>query len=140
MPSTAGPRACALILTALCTSPVIRADDIPNTAASPLAQPRSMRQVGLPAAATRASIPTDDPQTPEKVALGQQLFFDPHLSADGTIACSTCHDPARAFTDGKAVSAGIGGRAGQRNSPTVLNARYNATQFWDVRAAAVQKD
>jgi cytochrome c peroxidase len=98
-----------------------------------------MRQVGLPAAATRASIPTDDPQTPEKVALGQQLFFDAHLSADGTIACSTCHDPARAFTDGKAVSAGIGGRAGQRNSPTVLNARYNATQFWDGRAATLEQ-
>jgi cytochrome c peroxidase len=98
-----------------------------------------MRQVGLPAAATRASIPTDNPQTPEKVALGQQLFFDAHLSADGTIACSTCHDPARAFTDGKAVSAGIGGRAGQRNSPTVLNARYNATQFWDGRAATLEQ-
>jgi cytochrome c peroxidase len=139
MPSTAGPKAYALILTALCSSSVIRAGDLPNTAASPLAQPRSMRQVGLPAAATRASIPTDDPQTPEKVALGQQLFFDAHLSADGTIACSTCHDPARAFTDGKAVSAGIGGRAGQRNSPTVLNARYNATQFWDGRAATLEQ-
>jgi cytochrome c peroxidase len=128
-----------LILTALCSSSVIRAGDLSNTAASPLAQPRSLRQVGLPAAATRASIPTDDPQTPEKVALGQQLFFDAHLSADGTIACSTCHDPARAFTDGKAVSAGIGGRAGQRNSPTVLNARYNATQFWDGRAATLEQ-
>ncbi|MDB6160129.1 MAG: cytochrome peroxidase [Gammaproteobacteria bacterium] len=139
MPSTAGPKAYALILTALCSSSVIRAGDLPNTAASPLAQPRSMRQVGLPAAATRASIPTDNPQTPEKVALGQQLFFDAHLSADGTIACSTCHDPARAFTDGKAVSAGIGGRAGQRNSPTVLNALYNATQFWDGRAATLEQ-
>jgi cytochrome c peroxidase len=128
-----------LILTALCSSSVIRAGDLSNTAASPLAQPRSLRQVGLPAAATRASIPTDNPQTPEKVALGQQLFFDAHLSADGTIACSTCHDPARAFTDGKAVSAGIGGRAGQRNSPTVLNARYNATQFWDGRAATLEQ-
>ncbi|HEV7441656.1 MAG TPA: cytochrome c peroxidase [Steroidobacteraceae bacterium] len=139
MPSTGGPKAYALILTAFCSSSVIRAGDLPNTAASPLAQPRSMRQVGLPAAATRASRPTDDPQTPEKVALGQQLFFDAHLSADGTIACSTCHDPARAFTDGKAVSAGIGGRAGQRNSPTVLNARYNATQFWDGRAATLEQ-
>ena len=139
MPSTAGPKAYALILTALCSSSVIRAGDPSNTAASPLAQPRSMRQVGLPAAATRASIPTDDPQTPEKVALGQRLFFDAHLSADGTIACSTCHDPARAFTDGKAVSAGIGGRVGQRNSPTVLNALYNATQFWDGRAATLEQ-
>jgi cytochrome c peroxidase len=128
-----------LILTALCTSTAIRAGDMPNTAANPLAQPKSMRQVGLPTAATRASIPADNPQTPEKVALGQQLFFDAHLSADGTIACSTCHDPARAFTDGKAVSAGIAGRVGQRNSPTVLNALYNATQFWDGRAVTLEQ-
>jgi cytochrome c peroxidase len=51
-------------------------------------------------------------QTPEKIALGQKLFFDGRLSADKTVACSTCHDPARAFTDGRPVSIGIHGRAG----------------------------
>jgi len=96
-------------------------------------------QVCLPAGAARAAGPADNPQTPEKVALGQRLFFDPRLSADGTIACSTCHDPARAFTDGKAVSTGIKGRAGQRNAPTVLNALYNKTQFWDGRAATLEQ-
>jgi cytochrome c peroxidase len=73
------------------------------------------------------------------VALGQRLFFDTRLSADGTIACSTCHDPARAFTDGKPVSAGIGGRLGQRNAPTILNALYNATQFWDGRVTTLEQ-
>jgi Di-haem cytochrome c peroxidase len=42
---------------------------------------------------------------------------------------SDCHDPARAFTDGRPVSVGIHGRVGQRNAPTVLNALYNKTQF-----------
>jgi cytochrome c peroxidase len=46
-------------------------------------------------------MPRDNPQTPEKIALGQKLFFDGRLSADGTVACATCHDPARAFTDGR---------------------------------------
>ena len=127
------------MLSALLTSTLVRAADVVSAAANPLAQPKSMQQVGVPVAATHAAIPADNPQTPGKVALGQRLFFDARLSADGTIACSTCHDPARAFTDGKPVSTGIGGRAGQRNAPTILNALYNATQFWDGRAATLEQ-
>src|SRR5260370_17054368 len=100
--------------------------------------PRSLKQVGVPIAATRAAIPADNPQTPEKIALGQKLFFDGRLSADGTVACATCHDPARAFSDGRPVSIGIHGRAGQRNAPTILNALYNKTQFWDGRAKTLE--
>jgi len=48
----------------------------------------------LPDGAVLAAIPPDNPQTPEKIALGQSLFFDGRLSADGTVACGTCHDPA----------------------------------------------
>src|SRR5713101_4170476 len=114
-----------------------KAPPIPQ--AGQLARPKSLRQVGLPAAATLAAIPSDNPQTPEKVALGQRLFFDPRLSADGTIACSTCHDPARAFADGKPVSIGIQGRVGQRNAPTILNALYNKTQFWDGRVKTLEE-
>src|SRR5712692_1513125 len=54
----------------------------------PLAQPRSLKQIGAPADQTRAAIPPDNPQTPEKVALGEKLFFDGRLSADGTVARS----------------------------------------------------
>jgi cytochrome c peroxidase len=104
-----------------------------------LGLPRSLKQVGLPIAATRAAIPAENPQTPEKIALGRKLFFDGRLSADGTVACSTCHDPARAFTDGRPVSIGIHGRAGQRNAPTILNALYNNAQFWDGRATTLEQ-
>jgi cytochrome c peroxidase len=110
----------------------------PIPAAGPLARPKSLRQTGVPAEATRAAIPSDNPQTSEKIDLGQKLFFDGRLSADGTVACSTCHDPARAFTDGRPVSVGIKGRAGQRNAPTILNALYNKTQFWDGRAKTLE--
>ena len=110
----------------------------PIPKAGPLAQPRSPQQVGLPVDQTRAAIPPDNPQTPEKIALGQKLFFDGRLSADGTVACASCHNPERAFTDGKPTSIGIHGRVGQRNAPTILNALYNKTQFWDGRAKTLE--
>ena len=88
---------------------------------------------------TRAAAPADNSQTPEKIALGEKLFFDGRLSVDGTVACSTCHDPARAFSDGRVVSIGIKGRVGQRNAPTILNALYNKAQFWDGRAKTLEE-
>jgi cytochrome c peroxidase len=111
----------------------------PIPPAGPLAEPRSLKQVGLPAGVTRAAVPADNPQSLEKIALGEKIFFDGRLSADGTVACSTCHDPARAFTDGRPVSIGIKGRAGQRNAPTILNAVYNVAQFWDGRAKTLEE-
>ena len=78
--------------------------------------PNRSTRLALPAELTRQAIPADNPQTPEKIALGQKLFFDGRLSADGSVACSTCHDPARAFTDGKPTSIGVKGRVGQRNA------------------------
>jgi cytochrome c peroxidase len=110
----------------------------PIPSAGVLAQPRSLKQVGLPEELTRAAIPADNPLTPARIELGRKLFFDGRLSADGTVACATCHDPARAFTDGRAVSIGIHGRAGQRNAPTILNALYNKAQFWDGRASTLE--
>jgi len=111
----------------------------PIPQAGPLARPRSLEQVGTPTDATRSAIPPDNPQTTAKIALGQKLFFDGRLSADGTVACSTCHDPARAFTDGRPTSIGIQGRVGQRNAPSVLNALYNKTQFWDGRVTTLEE-
>ena len=71
--------------------------------------------------------------------MGQTLFFEPRLSGDGTVACATCHDPARAFTDGRPASVGIHGRVGQRNAPTILNALYNKHQFWDGRVGTLEQ-
>jgi cytochrome c peroxidase len=104
----------------------------------PLAEPRSSDQVGFPEILTEyATSPAT--LTPARVALGQKLFFEARLSGDGTVACATCHDPNRAFTDGRPVSVGIHGRAGQRNAPTVLNALYNKHQFWDGRVSTLEQ-
>src|SRR6202158_498898 len=83
-----------------------------------LARPKSLHQVGFPITLTRSVIPKDNPQTPEKIALGEKLFFDGRLSANGTVACASCHDPRLAFTDGRPLAVGISNRVGQRNSPT----------------------
>jgi cytochrome c peroxidase len=111
----------------------------PTPETDPLAQPKSRQQVGAAVEMTRAAIPADNPQTPEKISLGQKLFFDRRLSVDGTVSCSTCHDPALAFTERKPTSVGIKGRVGQRNAPTVLNALYNKTQFWDGRVNTLEE-
>ena len=110
----------------------------PVPPAGPLAQPRSLKQLGVPVLQTLAEIPMDNPQTPEKIVLGEKLFFDPRLSVDATVACASCHNPHRAFTDGRPASVGVQGRVGQRNSPTVLNALYNKAQFWDGRAKTLE--
>jgi cytochrome c peroxidase len=104
-----------------------------------LARPKSLQQLGVPLALTRSVTPANNLQTPEKIALGEQLFFDGRLSANGTVSCATCHDPRLAFTDGRPVSVGVLNRVGQRNAPTVLNALYNKLQFWDGRAATLEQ-
>jgi cytochrome c peroxidase len=77
-------------------------------------------------------------RNPQKITLGEKLFFDARLSVDGTVACASCHNPDRAFTDGQPTSVGAYGRVGQRNAPTLLNALYNEAQFWDGRATTLE--
>lgn len=83
-------------------------------------------------------VPDDNPLTLETVALGKQLFFNPVLSRDRTVRCATCHDPQRAFTDGRKLSAGIEGRTGIRHAPALVNAGYRRTFFWDGRASRLE--
>jgi cytochrome c peroxidase len=84
------------------------------------------------------TVPADNPMTPEKVALGWQLYYDPRLSVDGTVSCATCHEPDAGFADPEPVSTGVDGLQGGRNSPTVINAAFSARQFWDGRAATLE--
>ncbi len=85
------------------------------------------------------TFPPDNPPTAETIALGRRLFYDPALSADGTVSCASCHDPARGFADNKAVSTGSQNKTGTRNSPTVLNSAYSRTLFWDGRVPNLEE-
>jgi cytochrome c peroxidase len=76
--------------------------------------------------------------TPEKIALGRELFFDTSLSADRSVACATCHDPGKAFTDGRAKAIGVHNPMGARNSPSLVNAGSGRVFFWDGRADSLE--
>lgn len=93
----------------------------------------------VPLGLTPPDVPADDPVTDAKAALGKTLFFDKRLSRDATVSCSSCHDPAKGWTDQAPVSTGIRGRKGVRSAPTVLNAAYMTAQFWDGRAASLEE-
>ncbi len=82
--------------------------------------------------------PESNPLTTEKIELGRRLFFDRRLSRDGTIACSTCHDPARAFSGDQPIAVGIAGRAGRRNAPAIINRGYGRAFFWDGRETTLE--
>jgi cytochrome c peroxidase len=87
----------------------------------------------------RQRIPADNPMTPAKVSLGQALYFDKRLSANGTVSCATCHDPANAFTDHSTVAIGVSNKTGTRNAPTILNAMFSEQLFWDGRIGSLEE-
>ena len=81
-----------------------------------------------------APAPADNPQTPGKIELGKQLYFDPRFSATGTVSCNSCHNLAAGGDDSRETSMGVHGLTGPRNAPTVWNAAFHSVQFWDGRA------
>lgn len=84
-------------------------------------------------------MPADNASTPERVALGAQLFFDPRLSGSGVISCASCHNPGLGWQDGMALGLGhMGGRL-RRHTPTILNVAYGEPFFWDGRADTLEQ-
>jgi cytochrome c peroxidase len=100
-------------------------------------------QVSVPAGVSpqffQSIVPAQLPNAESIVALGRALYFEPRLSKDGTVACATCHDASRGFTDRRGTSEGIGDAIGKRNAPTTLNALFLQTQFWDGRAPTLEE-
>ncbi len=127
--------------------------------------PTTVAQARLAALPTTLPAPADNPTTPERVALGRLLFWDPILSGQKDVACATCHHPAFGYADGLALAIGSGGeglgavrafapghpaRIVKRNSQTVLNVGFNgltagggpvpaaAPMFWDLRVRSLE--
>jgi cytochrome c peroxidase len=80
----------------------------------------------------------DNPLTRAKIELGRQLYFDPRLSADSTVSCATCHNPATGYTANTKTGVGIRGQEGNRNSPVAFNRILSGPQFWDGRADSLE--
>jgi cytochrome c peroxidase len=85
----------------------------------------------LPAGFPEPAVPADNPMSGAKVALGGRLFADTRLSVTGDYSCRSCHSPALAFTDGRALSRGATGAAVPLNAPTLLNAAYSPSLGWN---------
>lgn len=83
--------------------------------------------------------PASNPLSAAKVALGKRLFSDTRLSADEWLSCSSCHDPAHAFSDPRKLSVGVLGQRGKRHAPTLLGRGLGESQFWDGRAATLEE-
>lgn len=82
--------------------------------------------------------PADNPHSPAKEDLGRRLFFEPRLSVTGDMACASCHDPDLAWADGRTVSFGHARKPLARNAPTIRNAAFQSTLFWDGRATSIE--
>ena len=91
------------------------------------------------AALPEPPIPPGNPQTESKVELGRKLFFDKRLSKDGSTSCASCHDPGKAYSDGRATAVGINQTVLSRRTPSLLNSAYNRVQFWDGRAKTLEE-
>ena len=75
-------------------------------------------------------VPEDNPITAEKVALGKQVFWDTRLSADGSVACVSCHLPEHGWADPRPLSVHVGGVITRRRSPTLVNRLFSVQQGW----------
>lgn len=84
----------------------------------------------IPAWMAPPPVPADNPMMSAKVELGRHLFYDARLSRDSTVACASCHDQARAFTDGRELAIGIAGTQGVRNAPSLANVGYFPILTW----------
>ena len=95
---------------------------------------------GLGLGGTRTELPAyRDGFTPAQIDLGRYLFFDPLLSADGSISCASCHHPDKGFSDGRPRSLGIGGQQVARAAPTLWNVAFLNSFFWDARASSLEE-
>ncbi len=84
----------------------------------------------LPAGMPTPRVPAGNPMNADKVELGRHLFYDTRLSRDGTQSCASCHEQARAFTDGHITPVGITGEVGRHNSMSLVNVGYNSSSTW----------
>jgi cytochrome c peroxidase len=119
-----------LVLASLAAATVPRAS-APTTAPAPAEG--AAYDWHLPRGFPTPAVPADNPMSDAKVALGRRLFFEPRLSVNGRYRCASCHDPARSFSDGRAVAVGATGQTLPHNAMALINVAYNLSFGWTRR-------
>jgi cytochrome c peroxidase len=94
---------------------------------------------GFPKGTSSERAPADNALTEDRAALGKRLFYDPQLSRTNEVSCGSCHQQAYAFAEPARVSTGIEGRMGTRNAPSIANAAWGKSFFWDGRADTLEE-
>jgi cytochrome c peroxidase len=84
-------------------------------------------------------VPADNVPNPDRIELGRLLFFDPRLSAKGTLSCASCHNPALGWTDGLQRAFGNDMKPLARATPTLVNVAFNKTHMWDGRKLSLEE-
>ncbi|HSB95753.1 MAG TPA: cytochrome-c peroxidase, partial [Spongiibacteraceae bacterium] len=105
---------------------------------TPYQQYPSLQQAGVGGLKTGLP-PIRDGFTAQQIDLGRYLFFDPVLSANGKVACVSCHNPDKGFADGRARSIGLDGTEIARNAPSLWNVGFLGRFFWDGRAHSLEE-
>ena len=101
--------------------------------------PSPLTSFSAPFVFGRFQVPADNPLTVEAVELGRRLFYDPRLSANGKVSCSTCHIQRLAFTDGRTTGVGVSGHPLAFNSMSLANLMWGPQRlFWNGRAATLE--
>jgi cytochrome c peroxidase len=117
---------------------VVSCNTTEDTAVTKREAPASVSPLFKPMPA-KAQEPADNIGTKEKIELGHMLYFEPKLSRSEIISCNTCHVVGAAGVDHRTKAIGEGARTGPRNSPTVYNAAFLESQFWDGRAPTLEE-
>jgi cytochrome c peroxidase len=97
---------------------------------APLAVDGAVYEWHLPRGFPTPAVPADNPMSNAKVALGRRLFFDPLLSVTGQHSCASCHEPAKAYSDGRALAVGATGEPLSRSAMSLVNVAYNISYGW----------
>ena len=133
-----------VILLLVCSSSLVAtadpqlAPDGTGVGIQPVKTPQLIRPWSKPRVCGLLNVPESNPLTPEKIAKGRELFFETALSIDHSTSCATCHDPKKAFTDGRQVAVGIHLAKGRRNTQTLVNPGAGRAFFWDGRADSLE--
>lgn len=103
-------------------------------------QPTPLQDFTAPFVFGRFTLPDHNPLTEESVELGRRLFYDPRLSGNNRVSCSTCHIQSMAFTDGRRTSVGVSGKPLALNSMSLANLLWGPRHFfWNGRAASLEE-
>ncbi|MEZ5385132.1 MAG: MbnP family protein [Prosthecobacter sp.] len=104
----------------------------------PIRKPSAPIAIPIGPSFPQPTLPTDNPLTPERIALGKQLFNDPALSRDGSLSCASCHPSQTAFADPRRFSLGVDDRAGRRQGMPLFNLAWKTNFFWDGRVSSLR--